>query len=152
MLYSKRRKNLGGGRKKRSNRRSYVSNRLRMSGGENDKYHFVLQKIENFNFDLIANDHFIKTSTNYKFDHKLPKNQVPVRIIDVYVNGVLSYTARRDYQVGLLFMGTYMGYEEDIQTLLLPIKSSTKYETYGIRNRLYTNPEVGPHNTVEFVN
>ena len=33
MLYSKRRKNLGGGRRKRSNRRSYGSKRLRMIGG-----------------------------------------------------------------------------------------------------------------------
>lgn len=34
MVYSKRRKNFGGGRKKRSNRSSYGSKRLRMIGGK----------------------------------------------------------------------------------------------------------------------
>jgi len=46
MLYSKRRKNLGG-RKKRSNRRSYGSNRLRMRGGKPGDGIVIIFNIDN---------------------------------------------------------------------------------------------------------
>ena len=44
MLYSKRRKNLGGGRRKRSNRRFYSSKRVYMIGGENGLKHYTVEE------------------------------------------------------------------------------------------------------------
>ena len=57
MLYSKRRKNLGGGRNKRSNRRSYRSNRSHMIGGRIETF----EKFENILIGLYKALDNIKT-------------------------------------------------------------------------------------------
>ncbi len=67
MLYSKRRKNLGGVRNKRSNRRSYRSNRSHMIGGK-------IKTFEEFENKLIglyqALDKFDSTTEKWREFHK----------------------------------------------------------------------------------
>jgi hypothetical protein len=45
-----------------------------------------------------------------------------------------------------------VGDDKNIVSLSLPILDSNVSKDFLIRNRLYTNPEVGTHNTVAFVN
>ncbi len=76
MLYSKRRKNLGGGRRKRSNRKSYMSKRttltrIKQRGGSFTEYTFITTQLHKENLLKILNDNkrmFTEPTQNYTDD------------------------------------------------------------------------------------
>lgn len=113
-----------------------------MSGGEDDKYHFVVEKIKDFTLVQLAEGHFIKELDSYKIDHKLNNNELLVRIKKVYVNDVPS--SQYINTIGLITKKPTFGFDK----LLLPIENLTGHKAFLIRDRF--DSDIPPHTTVSF--
>jgi hypothetical protein len=129
MLYSKRRKNLGQ-RRKRSNRKSNGSKRLRMIGGVKHEFHFEVEKIMNFTTNQLPEHHFIRQNGfNIKSETAWPV--IIKRVLYTNTKIAVSNSPYIDV-IGLLYVSP-----EDMTTLtslLLPIKGSYEATGFLIRN------------------